>query len=250
MACLLAPQFEREERNRRSQPPVMYCSLQSHKSQALHELGLILGVAQAYCRRDMRLSQLKHSYHLLSRRYHVSRDQLLRVDSEIDDGKRQMVEYEHQIREWLSRYSGVLDPDQVEGWFAYTAGDERWARHFINGIIGEVALWKLLQHLPEVAEVSFTEVGEDVRGADLLVQMRQNGGLGSLVAIDVKTIFRDMTPEEIFHPTGYTLTLPDGNVVDRVEVGIPRSKVLYGFFLHEWDVARQLDLLEKFADRK
>lgn len=250
VACMLAPVFERQARGQgRGETAVTFCSDIGHKSAALHRLGLMIGAAQSYSHRDARLAQLKHSYHLLSKRYHVSSAELQLVDEEIKRGKRAMVEYEHQVREWLAEYASELEPDQVEGWFAYSASDERWARHFINGIIGEVAFWKLLQGEPSVVSAVFTEIGEDVRGADLLVTIKNSSGKHQEVAVDVKTIYREMTREDEFHNTGYFLQMSDGRKIPRVEVGIPRLKVGKGFILHDWDVAHQLDRLEEFAER-
>jgi hypothetical protein len=91
--------------------------------------------------------------------------------------------YNHQLRAFIDEHVELVSHKQLVGWLGAAAqGRYEWAESEVSGAASEVALHAALSGLPELSEVRYASLEEDLRGFDFMAQWQ-----GQLLTIDAKT---------------------------------------------------------------
>ena len=116
--------------------------------------------------------------------------------------------YNHLLRGLIESCSQYVSRDELLGWLsAASAGRTDWARGEITGAVSEIALHAALQGLPEIHELRYGSIDEDLIGYDFVGEWE-----GNLLTIDAKTGF--------YAPLG---ELKHGH--RHLEISVPREAV-------------------------
>ncbi len=83
--------------------------------------------------------------------------------------KRQLVRYNHAVRDLIANSDGKLRAHELKNWLEKGSnGNTAWAERTVSGVAAEVAAAAAIDEIPTVS-VQFASVEEDLRGVDLKV---------------------------------------------------------------------------------
>ncbi len=135
--------------------------------------------------------------------------------------RREACEYNHELRGLIELDGHNFSRAELTDWLGRAAqGRHAWAQGEITGAVSEVAMHAALQGLPELRDVRYGTLDEDLAGYDFVMHWH-----GQLVTIDAKTgMYRPLTERKHGHK--------------HLEVSVPRE-VVADF----WVTRRGLNLL-------
>lgn len=103
---------------------------------------------------------------------------------EMKELKSRQSAYDHGVRDLIMAAPDTFTPRDLTDWLAKGSGiNPAWAAKLVAGVAAEVAVIHALEGAPGIARVIPASVEQDVRGADLEVQLE---GRNSTVMVDVK----------------------------------------------------------------
>ncbi|MBW4061220.1 hypothetical protein HJC99_01460 [Candidatus Saccharibacteria bacterium] len=121
--------------------------------------------------------------------------------------------YNHQLRGFIESHRDSVDRYDLTRWLATASGGRHaWAESEITGAVSEIALHAALMGLPELVDLRYGSLGEDLHGYDFVATWQ-----GRLLTVDAKTgYFHPLTEEKHGH--------------EHLEIHVPRD-VVQGFRL-------------------
>jgi hypothetical protein len=113
----------------------------------------------------------------------LSHDELVNTGHHYEMLRHEACTYNHLLRGLIESCSQYFSRDQLTQWLTSASqGHEQWARGEITGAVSEIALHAAMQGLPELRELRYGTVEEDLVGYDFVAKWQ-----GRLVTIDSKT---------------------------------------------------------------
>jgi hypothetical protein len=114
---------------------------------------------------------------------HLSHDESVSTGQHYEMLRHQACGYNHMLRGLIESCSQYFEREELMQWLTSASlGREIWAKGEVTGAVSEVALHAALQGIPEIRNVRYASVEEDLVGYDF-VGMWQ----GKLLTIDAKT---------------------------------------------------------------
>jgi hypothetical protein len=135
--------------------------------------------------------------------------------------RREACAYNHELRGLIETDGHYFSRDQLTNWLVEASqGRQAWAQGEITGAVSEVAMHAALAGLPELRDLRYATLDEDLAGDDFMAEWHDQ-----LVTVDAKTgLYRPLTERKHGHK--------------HLEISVPREAVA-GF----WVTRRGLDLL-------
>lgn len=129
--------------------------------------------------------------------------------------------YNHLLRGLIENSGHHFSREQLMRWLtAASQGRSQWARGEVTGAVSELALHSALQGLPELRDLRYATVEEDLAGYDFVASWH-----GRLLTVDAKTgFYRPLTERKHGHK--------------HLEISVPREAVK-----EFWVTRRGLDVL-------
>jgi hypothetical protein len=151
-------------------------------------------------RLDVDREQLHHG--------HLTHDQLRETSYHYVTLRREVCVYNHLVRGVIEHHWEHFHRDELTDWLTRASqGVRTWAVAEITGSISEIALHVAMAGLPELRNVRYATVEEDLKGYDFVAEWQ-----GRLVTIDAKTgLYRPQT----LRKHGYL----------HLEISVPREAV-------------------------
>jgi hypothetical protein len=116
---------------------------------------------------------------------HLRHDELVSVGHHYEMLRHQACIYNHLLRSVVEHHRTEFGREELIGWLTSASqGAHDWAKGEVAGCVSEVALHAALVGLPDLREVRYGTVEEDLRGYDFLAQWQ-----GDVLSIDAKTGF-------------------------------------------------------------
>ena len=91
-------------------------------------------------------------------------------------------EYNHAVRSFIEAHREMVARDQLVAWLGEFGGSNRWADAEVTGATSEIALHAALMGLPELANLRYATLDEDLHGFDFTAEWQ-----GQQITIDAKT---------------------------------------------------------------
>jgi hypothetical protein len=143
----------------------------------------------------------------------LSHQENLSVGHHYEELRYEACAYNHQLRGFIEAHREYVDRYDLTHWLAEAAGGRhQWAEGEITGAMSEIALHAALMGLPELKDLRYGTLEEDLRGNDFLCSWQ-----GRTVSVDAKTGY--------YHP----LT-QHKHGQEHLEISVPRD-VVQGFRL-------------------
>ncbi|HEY2004320.1 MAG TPA: hypothetical protein VGH44_04380 [Candidatus Saccharimonadia bacterium] len=129
--------------------------------------------------------------------------------------------YNHLMRGLIENCGHYFSREQLMRWLtAMSQGRSQWARGEVTGAVSELALHAALQGLPELRDLRYATIEEDLAGYDFVASWQ-----GRLLTVDAKTgFYRPLTERKHGHK--------------HLEISVPREAVK-----EFWVTRRGLDVL-------
>jgi hypothetical protein len=113
----------------------------------------------------------------------LGHDELVSTGHHYEMLRHQACTYNHMLRGFIESCSQYVTRDELMDWLTRASlGREVWARGEVTGAVSEVALHAALQGLPEIRNLRYASVEEDLIGYDFVATCG-----GKLITIDAKT---------------------------------------------------------------
>ena len=121
--------------------------------------------------------------------------------------------FNHQLRGFIEAHREVIDRTELTRWLsAASGGRHEWAAAEITGAVSEIALHAAVMGLPELRELRYGTVEEDLHGYDFVASWQ-----GRPLTVDAKTgYYQPLTERKHGH--------------EHLEISVPRD-VVRGFRL-------------------
>jgi hypothetical protein len=138
----------------------------------------------------------------------LSHEENLSVGHHYEMLRREACTFNHQLRGFIESHQESVSRYDLTRWLTTASGGRHaWAEAEVTGSTSEIALHAALQGLPELKEVRYGTLDEDLHGFDFLTQWQ-----GRIVSIDAKTgYFHPLTEEKQGH--------------EHLEIHVPRDAV-------------------------
>ncbi len=144
---------------------------------------------------------------------HLGHDELTEVGHHYEMLRYEACAYNHKLRSFIEAHRELVEREDLTDWLsAASQGRRQWVVGEITGAVSEVALHAALMGLPELRNLRYTTVEEDLMGYDFVAEWQ-----GRLVTIDAKTGY--------YHPLSER---KHGH--KHLEISVPREE-LHGFTL-------------------
>ncbi len=114
---------------------------------------------------------------------HLDHDELVSKSHHYEMLRHEACSYNHLLRGLIESCGQYFSRDELMDWLVTTSqGRSHWAHSEITGAISEIALHAALQGIPELADLRYASLEEDLSGYDFVATWQ-----GRLVTIDAKT---------------------------------------------------------------
>jgi hypothetical protein len=144
-----------------------------------------LGEVLAYARRQALVQRGLDDDREALHHGHLEHDQLVSTGHHYEMLREQACTYNHLLRGLIEACGHQFSREQLHDWLsAASQGRADWARAEMTGAVSEIALHAALQGLPELKDMRYATVAEDLAGYDFVGTWQ-----GAMVTIDAKTGF-------------------------------------------------------------
>jgi hypothetical protein len=143
----------------------------------------------------------------------LSHEQNISIGHHYEMLREQACTYNHQLRGFIEAHRENIDRLELTRWLTSASGGlKKWAESEITGAVSEIALHAALMGLPELINLRYGSLSEDLHGYDFVSSWQ-----GRKVTIDAKTgYYQPLTEEKQGH--------------EHLELHVPRD-VVDGFRL-------------------
>jgi hypothetical protein len=113
----------------------------------------------------------------------LSHEELIETGHHYETLRHAACEYNHLLRGFIEAHRDEVDRDDLTRWLTSASmGRERWAEGEVTGSMSEIALHAALMGMPELRDLRYATLEEDLHGSDFVAQWQ-----GQLVTVDAKT---------------------------------------------------------------
>jgi hypothetical protein len=171
---------------------VMEQFVDSEAHAELRSLGLVLAMARRQALLQQQLDEDRDELH--SGR--LTHEELDALDHHYEMLRREACEYNHELRDLIEGSGHYFSRDELTGWMVEASqGRHQWARGEITGAISEVALHQALRGMPELQDLRYSTLAEDLAGFDFVAAWQ-----GRMVSVDAKTgLYRPLSERKHGH---------------------------------------------------
>jgi hypothetical protein len=115
----------------------------------------------------------------------LSHEELTSLGHHYETLRHEACTYNHLLRGVIESNGQYFSRDDIERWLTSTSqGRHQWARGEVTGSVSEIALHAALEGLPELRNLRYATVEEDLAGYDFVATWH-----GRLLTVDAKTGF-------------------------------------------------------------
>lgn len=79
-----------------------------------------------------------------------------------------LCQYNHQIRDFILAHGEEVPRQRLERWTGAVSGADQWAKSLVAGAVSEAAIFVALQDEPELHNLRFGSIEEDLAGSDMI----------------------------------------------------------------------------------
>jgi hypothetical protein len=145
----------------------------------LKRFGEVLGYARRQALIQQRLDDDREALH----HGHLNHEQLEETGHHYETLRHEACNYNHVLRGLIEGCGQYFSRDELMGWLTTASqGRGEWAKAELTGAISEMALHAALQGVPELKDLRYASVGEDLAGYDFVAEWQ-----GKLLTVDAKT---------------------------------------------------------------
>jgi hypothetical protein len=172
----------------------------------LRRLGEVLGLARRQALIQQRLDDDREGLH--SGR--LSHDELVSTGQHYETLRHEACLYNHVLRGLIESSGQHFSRDELMSWLTTASqGRAAWAKGEVTGAVSEIALHAALQGMPELRELRYATLEEDLAGYDFVAQWQ-----GKLLTLDAKTGFYQPLSERIHGHRHLEISVPHEAVRD------------------------------------
>jgi hypothetical protein len=145
----------------------------------LRRFGEVLGYARRQALIQQQLDDDREQLH----HGHLSHEENESVGHHYETLRHEACVYNHALRGLLEACGQYFTREELMSWLTTASqGRGHWAKGEVTGAVSEMALHAALQGMPELAELRYATVEEDLAGYDFVAEWQ-----GNLVTLDAKT---------------------------------------------------------------
>lgn len=147
----------------------------------LRRFGEVMALARRQAVLQERLDDDREQLH----HGNLSHDELVSVGNHYEMMRHQACTYNHLLRGFIESCSQYFSREDLMQWMTSASqGRGQWAKGEVTGAVSEIALHAAMQGMPELRELRYATVEEDLVGYDFVATWQ-----GKLLTVDSKTGF-------------------------------------------------------------
>jgi hypothetical protein len=142
-----------------------------------------LGEVVVLARRQALIQQLLDVDREALHHGHLNHDELVSTGYHYEMLRHQACTYNHLLRSFIESFGLHFSRDELMKWLTTASlGRSTWAKGEVTGAVSEIALHAALQGMPEIRDLRYATVAEDLVGYDFVGEWN-----GELLTVDAKT---------------------------------------------------------------